>query len=145
MVNIEAVQARLEALSQYVGELERFRPLARAEFLGDLRNYRTVERAFQLAAQAATDVASHILAADFPQRPVGYREVIETLGDVGVLPQEFAREFAGVAGLRNVLIHEYVEVNLDIVYDLLETNLGDFRVFASYVGDYLRRTGALEE
>jgi uncharacterized protein YutE (UPF0331/DUF86 family) len=145
MVKIETVEARLAALNQYLGELEQFRPLTRDRFLADLRNYRTVERAFQLAAQAAIDVASHILAADFPQRAAGYREVIETLGDVGVLPQEFAREFAGVAGFRNVLIHEYLEVDLDIVYDLLQANLDDFRRFSHYVTDYLRRSGAFEE
>jgi uncharacterized protein YutE (UPF0331/DUF86 family) len=144
MVKIDTVLARLAALNQYLGELEQFRPLSRAEFSGDLRNYRTVERDFQLAAQAAIDIGTHILAADFPQRAQGYREVLETLGQVGVLPGGFAERFAGVASFRNVLIHEYLAVDLDIVYDHLENDLDDFRLFARYVTEYLQRSGALE-
>lgn len=143
MVKIEPVLARLEALNQYLSELEQFRSLTRAEFLGDLRNYRTVERDFQLAAQAAIDIASHILAADFPQRPEGYREVIELLGQVGVLPPDLAERFAGVASFRNILIHEYLAVDLDIVYDHLQDNLDDFQLFGRYVAEYLARSGAL--
>jgi uncharacterized protein YutE (UPF0331/DUF86 family) len=144
MVKIDVVLARLEALNQYVSELERFRPLSRVEFLNDLRNYRTVERDFQMAAQAVINIASHILSADFPQRPHDYREALEVLGEVGVLPREFADRFAGVAGFRNVLIHEYLDVDLDLVYDHLEEDLDDFRLFARYVTEYLHRSGALE-
>jgi uncharacterized protein YutE (UPF0331/DUF86 family) len=143
MVKVEPVLARLEALNQYLSELEPFRSLTRAEFLGDLRNYRTVERDFQLAAQAAIDIASHILAADFPQRPEGYREVIELLGQVGVLPADLADRFAGVASFRNILIHEYLAVDLDIVYNHLQDDLDDFQLFGRYVAEYLARSGAL--
>jgi uncharacterized protein YutE (UPF0331/DUF86 family) len=143
MVKVDTVLARLEALNQYLSELEQFRPLSREAFMGDLRNYRTVERGFQLAIQATLDIASHVLAADFPQRPSGYREVIEALGEVGVLPQEFAARFAGVASFRNILIHEYLKVDLDIVYDRLQDNLDDFGLFGRYITEYLRRSGAL--
>lgn len=145
MVKVDTVLARLEALNQYLSELEQFRSLTRAEFLGDLRNYRTVERDFQLAAQAAIDIASHILAADFPHRPEGYREVIEILGKVGVLPPDLADRLAGVASFRNILIHEYLTVDLDIVYDHLQDDLDDFQLFGRCVTEYLMRSGALEE
>ncbi len=143
MVKVDTVLARLEALNQYLSELEKFCSLSRAEFLGDLRNYRTVERCFQLAAQAAIDIASHIVAADFSHRPEGYRQVIEILGEVGVLPQDLAERFAGVAGLRNILIHEYLSVNLDIVYDHLQKDLDDFYQFSHHIVHYLRQRGAL--
>ncbi len=144
MVKVDTVLARLEALNQYVGELEQFRSMTRAEFLGDLRNYRTVECDFQLAAQAAIDIASHILAADFPHRPKGYRDVIELLGEVGVLPSDLAARFAEMAGFRNILIHESLAVDRDIVYDHLQDELDDFRLFGRYVAEYLARSGALE-
>ena len=145
MVQVDTVLARLAAMNQYVDELSQFRPLARDEFLGDLRNYRTVERDFQLAAQAAIDIASHILVADFPHRPQGYRQVIEALGEVSVLPPDLAERFVMVASFRNILVHEYLEVDLDILYECLQNDLDDFRLFGRYIADYLVRSGAVEE
>lgn len=145
MVKVDTVLARLEALNQYLSELEQFRLLSRTEFLSDVRNYRAVERSFQLAAQTAIDVASHIVAADFPHRPEGYRELFEILGEAGVLPPDLAERLAGVASFRNILIHEYLSVNLDIVYNHLQEGLDDFYQFSSHVVNYLRRRGALED
>jgi len=144
MVRVEIVLARLEALDQYLAELEQLRPLTHDQFVGDLRNHRSAERDLQLAIQATIDVASHIVAADFPQRPTGYREVIQILGDVDVLPRDLADRLAAAAGFRNILIHEYIDVDLDIVYDRLQSGLDDFRQFSRYVAAYLRRGGALE-
>ncbi|MGD8794863.1 MAG: DUF86 domain-containing protein [Anaerolineae bacterium] len=144
MVRVETVLARLEALDQYLAELEQLRHLRRDQFIDDLRNHRTAERDLQLAIQATIDVASHVVAADFSQRPTGYREVIQILGDEGVLPQDLADRLAAAAGFRNILIHEYVDVDLDIVYDRLQHGLDDFRQFSRCMVEYLRRSGALE-
>jgi uncharacterized protein YutE (UPF0331/DUF86 family) len=50
------------------------------------------------------------------RRSETYYEAILRMGEVGVLPPDFARRLAPIAGLWNILIHEYLTVDWDEVY-----------------------------
>lgn len=56
-----------------------------------------------------------------------------------MLPREFAARFRGIAGFRNVLVHGYLEVDLDLVQRALAERLEEFERFAAFVEDYLER------
>lgn len=95
-----------------------------------------MERGLQLCAQNALDIATHIAAAS--GRDVGdYAAAIDALGDLGILPEDFARRFRGVAGFRNVVVHGYLELDLTVVHSLLQSGLDDFVTFAQHVHRYL--------
>jgi len=95
-----------------------------------------VERGLQLCAQNALDIATHIAASRGRDVP-DYASAIDELGRLGVLPHEFAREFRSVAGFRNVLVHGYLDVDLDVLHALLHGKLGDFDSFAAQIEAYL--------
>jgi len=57
-----------------------------------------------------------------------------------VLPSSFAKRFRAVAGLRNVLVHGYLDVDLAVVHRLLNEDLGDFTEFAGHVDRFLSAT-----
>lgn len=44
-----------------------------------------------------------------------------------------------MAGFRNVLIHEYRDILIDKVYDILRNRLSDFYDFAQTILDYLEK------
>jgi uncharacterized protein YutE (UPF0331/DUF86 family) len=43
----------------------------------------------------------------------------------------------GMAKFRNVLVHLYLAVDLRKVYHYIQSDLGDFVLFAKYVSDYI--------
>ena len=98
----------------------------------------TVERGLQLCAQNALDIATHLAASAGRDAP-DYASAIDVLGELGVLPAEFALQFRGIAGLRNVLVHGYLGVDLPRVHQLLNSGLADFAEFAQFVENYIRR------
>jgi len=49
-----------------------------------------------------------------------------------------------MAKLRNILIHEYINIDHRKVYDSLQNNLDDFRRFSQYVYEWLVKEGCLE-
>ena len=59
-----------------------------------------------------------------------------------MLPAAFGVRFRGIAGFRNVLVHDYVEVDLDVVARVLDENLGDFEEFARLVERHLHESAA---
>ncbi|WYM86760.1 DUF86 domain-containing protein [Methanolobus sp. WCC5] len=106
------------------------------------KNYQlrsAVERNFQLAIESAIDIGEMIISREGFERPEVYRSVFLILGNHGIIPPEFAEGFAQAAGLRNVLVHIYEEVDIDILHMFLTERLEDFDEFARHTARYLSR------
>lgn len=58
------------------------------------------------------------------------------LGEHGVLDMGLSESLRSASGFRNVLVHDYAEVDDDVVRHRLE-NLGDLRAFASEIARYI--------
>jgi uncharacterized protein YutE (UPF0331/DUF86 family) len=84
---------------------------------------------FVTAIEAAVDVAQHICAAEGWGPPQTNGEAMQILGVRGVLTGELAGRMRQAVGFRNVLVHEYVEVDDAVVLARLR-NLDDLTGFA---------------
>lgn len=140
LLDEDLIYSRLDGLRQVLVELRAALPDDAAALAApeNALNRRAVERCLYLAIQYVLDIGSHIVAAESWGLPGSYREVIEKLGDHGVLPREFARELAPMAGFRNILQHGYVQLDLEQL-DRNARRFDDFRRFAECVVDYLGR------
>ncbi|MBI4640822.1 MAG: DUF86 domain-containing protein [Candidatus Tectomicrobia bacterium] len=128
---------KLEELDRYLAELERLRGHTFEDLATSLSLAWSVEHGLQLSIQIVLDIGNHILAALGEQEIENYVEVIEKLGERGIIPEDFSARIRGMAGFRNILVHEYAEVNLREVYRILQERLDDFREFARYIGNYI--------
>ena len=139
MVDAQTVVERLEALKSYLAELDHYARLSLQELTHDFVTYRAAEHSLQLAAQIVIDIATHVVTADSTTRVHNYHQAIELLGEIGVLPVDFARRLASIAGLRNILVHEYLDVDPEKLYSILVNGRADLRLFGQYIADYLER------
>jgi uncharacterized protein YutE (UPF0331/DUF86 family) len=124
-----ALDAAMQRLRRHAG-----RPLA--ALVADPDTLWAIERGLQLCAQNALDIATHLTASAGRDTP-DYASAIDTLGQMGVLPDAFARRFRGIAGFRNVLVHGYLAVDPGRIHELLNVGLDDFLAFAQHVERYL--------
>lgn len=85
-------------------------------------------------------MATH-LAASGGRSTQDYGGAIDRLGEMRVLPPEFAATLRPLAGFRNVLVHGYLEVDVAVVVRLLGERLEDFAAFAAWIGTWRRREG----
>ena len=109
------------------------------ELLGaDTDRRLAIERGLQLCAQNALDIAGHLSSA-LGLDPHSYGSSIDSLVEAEVLPRSFGARFRGIAGFRNVLVHGYLDVDLDLIVRMLSDRLSDFEEFAGYVEGWLAR------
>lgn len=133
MVNKELVKRRLLKLSEYVLLLKRLREYPKDAVISDPFVYGNIERYLQLAIQTVIDISNHILAERRIHGVNEYREALERLGKEEIIPPELSYRIAAMVGLRNILVHEYLDVDRQKLYDILHKNLDDFKEFATHV------------
>ena len=138
MVDIESVVERLQALEEYTDHLRNLRQIPFSDVKTDIKNRWAIERGLLLAIECILDIGSHIVAEEKLGRPKDYTEIIDILGEKSIIPEEFAKEIRGIAGFRNILIHEYVEIDIGKVYGYLQKAPEQFDVFRSYIGKFLK-------
>lgn len=109
---------------------------ASPERSGDLLWIRGVKYTFVTAIEACMDIAQHLCASQGWGPPADNAGAIRLLGRHGVLEQDQAEVVARAVGFRNVLVHEYVAVDDDIVRSRL-ADLGDLETFVSAVAAWL--------
>jgi len=97
-----------------------------------------VERNLEVAAQCVLDISHRLISLAAAPSPRDYYEAILRLGELGALPPEFARRLAPLAGFRNILVHEYLQVDWDKVYKNLQ-QVDDLARFSDLVRQWLAK------
>ena len=123
MTDPELVAKRLAIIETSVRELRKLaRPTAIHTDVGEAR---FVEHTLQIAIQAVLDTASHIVSDERLGEPRTNRELFDLLEGAGWIPPVLAGALRDMAGFRNVLVHGYDTVDLEIVRDVVEHHLGE--------------------
>ena len=135
-IDRQVVERHLLALRQALAALRRHADVSPQYLRTDSDRRWIVERGLQLCAQNALDIASHI-ASGAGLDPTTYGSTIDCLVEANVVPAQFGERFRGIAGFRNVLVHGYLDVDLDLITTLLRESLDDFEEFAGHVEQWL--------
>lgn len=120
------VLARLAHLGDVLVQLERLQALAasrRADPLYEL----AAERAIHVAIEAILDVGHHVLAGRGEAIPQTYRDVVPALVKIAVITANLGARLDGIAGMRNILVHDYVDVDAKYVWAVVDERLDDLR------------------
>ncbi|MDP2754466.1 MAG: DUF86 domain-containing protein [Nitrospirota bacterium] len=102
-----------------------------------------IERNLQVAIECVLDIGNHIIAEKGFENPDDNEDIIRILGSEGIVPSDFAESIKGIAGFRNILVHEYTGIDYGLLYNYLVNRLDDFRQFARYISAYLEREASL--
>ena len=141
MIQREVIDRHLRDMGDMVAELQRHQGRSPDELQADLMVLLAVERALQRAIQNLLDISMHVLSEAGINDWDDYRGVILKLGEKGIVPAEFAGRICGMAGTRNILVHGYIEVEVEKIRDILQHHLDDFSTFAAHIVEYLEKKG----
>lgn len=85
------------------------------------------------ASQASIDIATHIIKTRNLGLPNTSRELFTMLLDAGIIKENTCRQMQGMVGFRNIAVHDYQNLNIEIVVAIVEKHLGDFEVFVGEI------------
>jgi uncharacterized protein YutE (UPF0331/DUF86 family) len=137
VLRVDAVEVRLRRLEEVISELALLSKADPQEFRERLSEMWKVERGLQLGAEILLDIGNHILVAQFGVSPQGYREIIERLADRNVISRSLLDRLRGLAGFRNILVHDYLDLNTDQILGILGRAPQDLSEFAREIREWL--------
>lgn len=127
MVRPKVLRRRLQKLDEYVEYLEDAQEYSFEEFASEVEAYSAVERNLQLSIEALTDMASHVVVDEDLGTFERAQDLPVILEEHGLISEDEQKTWKSMIGFRNVLVHEYVEIDRRTVYDALQHQLDDIR------------------
>ena len=117
-----------------ISVIERCLKRIREEYQGDAEEFKrnftkqdSVILNLQRLCEAAIDIANRCLKLAQGPIPQSSRDSFAQLDRMGLLKPELALSMQKMVGLRNIAVHDYQNLNLDIVISVLEKHVDDFR------------------
>ncbi len=89
------------------------------------------------ATEQVIDMANHVIKKRKLGLPKESIESFEILAKAQVIPDELARKLRGMVGFRNILVHEYQQLDMTILVDVIQHRLDDLILFSNHVMAYL--------
>jgi uncharacterized protein YutE (UPF0331/DUF86 family) len=136
-VNRQTVARKLEYLRKQLELLEPYRALPKEQLLGDIEKRLTVERLLELSIQSVIDCSRLIVAIEDWRGVRDEREALRLLAERQVISMDLGERLLRAKGFRNVLVHDYVEIDPELLYAHLHDDVGDLWDFAGSLAKIL--------
>ncbi len=79
------------------------------------------------------DIATHIVVDHNMGKPNTLSEAFDILLQERYIDETDAEIYKNMVGFRNILSHEYIKINKEIVYEILKNNVDDLRKFILFI------------
>jgi len=127
-------------LDEYLSNLKQLRKEIRSEkeFSADFRFYGLAERYLQLCCQTIIDISHLVIIEEGIEKPEAQKEVFSLICDRKIISKELFLRLNGLAGFRNILVHEYGKIDRKKVYQFLIKRLEDIEVFKQEILGFVK-------
>lgn len=135
------ISGRLAVMHDLLGYLDRLGDVDGDALRAEIGRRLAVERALCGLVDQAVDINAHLVARTLGRAPQTHRESFELAARTPYLPSEVAAALLPSVGLRNVLGHDYVSADLDLVADAIPLARRDYRRYVRAVARALTGDG----
>ena len=137
MVDKEVVKGRLLKLEEYINDLKEYENIELVKYENDKLTRRFLERTLQLAIEACLDIGNHIISDERLGVANSNAEIIKILAENGIIKGN-VDNYIKMARFRNIIVHDYVDFDSEIMFNILNNNLEDIEVLFNWFKDYIR-------
>jgi len=83
--------------------------------------------------QACIDSAHAVIAVKGLMMPSSYKQAFHILSTNNIIKTETAEKMKKMVGFRNIAVHDYQKLNLDILKSILKSHLGDLEDYCKEI------------
>jgi len=134
----EALFPRLDGIQRNLQRLKKLSQLPLEKFSeGD--PYDLAQHHLRLALEGVFHISSHILSRIPGSRVTEYKEIALKMGELHLVDKDFAQKaLVPMAGMRNLLVHQYADIDPAKLLAILQNNLTDIEKFLYFIKKILK-------
>lgn len=140
MLDKDFIKVKIELIQRDLERLQDLRDYTIDEIVKDFYKWSALKMVLVEIIGRAIDINSHIVIEQGSLKekaPFTYRETFLRIGEIGVMPKDFAEIIAQSAGFRNKIIHEYNELEKEKVYETVNEALEQYTKYCKYILNYV--------
>ncbi len=118
-LNLDKINKKINDIETSITRLSEFKNVPLSEFLDnrdmqDIASFRLI-----VATEAAIDICLHLVSKIFKSVPEDYAGCFRLLGEKGLITQDLSQNLVKMARFRNLLVHQYWDIDYSQVYSLI--------------------------
>lgn len=135
---MERIRQKTGRVREYVKYLEAMQPDCKSQFISNHIYRGAVLHYLYLMADSCIALAEMVIKKRNLRPPQTYYEAFDILGDNDILDREFACSFAGIAGFRNFLAHDYDNIDAEKICTDAMNKLPEVKEFLMQIEQALK-------
>jgi uncharacterized protein YutE (UPF0331/DUF86 family) len=129
----DVINRKLESLRRCITRITSKMPITRDELRSNYDLQDIIALNLERAVQTCVDIAAHVLSQTEAPPPSTMAEGFARLAELQAIPAPLAESLQKAVAFRNILVHNYTDINWDIVTDMVTYRLTDFVQFAQAI------------
>jgi len=125
MIDKSLILAKAGRVDVHLRRIREKRAVTVDEFLRDLDRQESILFNLQMAIQSCIDIAAHIISDEELGVAGSTNEMFYILQENGYLPLEVTEKMVAAIGFRDLIVHEYGNVDLKKVFGIAHKDIED--------------------
>lgn len=138
MVKREVISKKINLIRHHLERLSLKSNISLEEFLNDEDKRDIICHNLFVMLQYIIDICSHIVSDEGFEEPVFLSDMASILGKEKVIRKELQQPLKDMIGLRNILAHQYGDMDFKTIYNIVKNELKDVYAFLEDIIDYAK-------
>lgn len=139
MVDSERLARYIRDLETYLKQAQELQKTDKKELLSDWRIYDLVDRKLHLILETFLSIGEVIISEYKFRKPDTYADIPKIMIENGVIPEDLGNKLIDLAKFRNVLVHEYLFIDHERVYEHLHGDLAIIQEFLNTIKEFIKK------
>jgi uncharacterized protein YutE (UPF0331/DUF86 family) len=137
-INIEKIKTLEKDLLNTVSEIKSIITIGEEPFVKEPKEIYALRYLLIEAVEAMANICNHILTRVTSQVPKGYPDCFEKLSEAGIITKGVGEKLKKLAGLRNILIRKYWEIDDQKIFRSAKENIEDFEQYLREINQFIK-------
>ena len=140
MINKDFIKEKINLITRDLERLKMFSDFTIGQMAEDFVKYSALKNIAMEIIGRAIDINEHFISELIKpgmSAPKKYKETFLLLGELNVLPRDFAREISRSAGFRNAIVHEYNNLDKSDIYKKVGDITNQYKKYCDLILKYL--------
>ncbi len=131
---LDSLLNKKDSLERCIQQVRTYYTLpAEKPFAEDFLKQDAISVNLQRAAQLCIDLANITIRRKKLGLPKDSSDAFKLLAEAGIINADMSKYLTGMVGFRNILVHEYTKLDLNIMVDVIENHLDELIDFAQVI------------